>query len=229
MKIKTSIKDFNLDNENKCLKGKIEHPEFNLAGAKIETRGFPLLEGFVVELFSVTDLKQVESRVKDVDFKITDWYVRINIYSGWEYFENNEINEFYISERENIENFNFDKIKLDSNSLLLQLKNMSGSFFSKFYLDIRGGETSGVGRNEHGPAHFHIIEKGTNKDLGKVYFPTVMEFISKQKTELKFDLNCEIDRKDKKRISKWIFDSEFKNLKSINKEWELRNEFNNRI
>lgn len=87
MKIKTSIKNFNLDIENKCLKGKIESPKFNLAGAKIEAKEFPLIEGFVVELFSVTDLKQVESRVKDVDFKINDWYVRINIYSGWEYFE----------------------------------------------------------------------------------------------------------------------------------------------
>lgn len=228
MKIRTSIKDFNLDNENKCLKGKIEHPKFNLAGAKIEAKGFPLLEGFVVELFSVTDLKQVESRVKNVDFKIIDWYVRINVYSGWEYFENNEINEFYISERENIENFNFEKIKLNSDSILLQLKNMSGRFFSKYYLDIRGGETSGAGRNEHGPAHFHIIENGTNKDLGKVYFPKVIEFVSKQKTELEFDLNCKVDRKDKKKISKWIFDSDFENLKSINKEWELRNEFNNR-
>lgn len=113
--------------------------------------------------------------------------------------------------------------------MLLQLKNMSGRHFAKFYLDIRGGETSGAGRNEHGPAHFHIIENGINKDLGRVYFPTVMEFISKQKTELEFDLNSKVDRKDKKRISKWIFDSGFENLKSINKEWELRNKFNNRI
>lgn len=228
MRIKTSIIDFNLDFENKCLIGKISNPKFDLAGAKIEANGFPLLEGYVVELFSVTELKQVESRFKNVDFEIGDWFVRINIYSGWEYFENNEISKFFISERINLKDFNFDGIKLDSDSFLINLKNMSGRFFSNFYLDIRGGETSGAGRNEHGPAHFHIIENGTKKDLGKVYFPSLEEFISKQKKELEFDINCMVARKDQKKISKWVFDSELKNLKLINKEWELRNEFNNR-
>ncbi|PRP65762.1 hypothetical protein [Nonlabens agnitus] len=228
MKIKSLISDFNLDHENECLIGKVGHCEFNLAGAKIESKGFPSLEGFVVELFQVTDLKEVSSRIKNVDFTGGDWYVRINIDSGWKYFENDEIIEFYIVERTNVENVNFDKAKLNANSILLQLKNMSARIFSKFYLDIRGGETSGAGRNEHGPAHFHVIENGTNKDLGKVYFPTITDFASNENTKLRFDLNCKFKKKEKRRISEWVFASNCQNLKAINQEWILRNEHNNR-
>jgi hypothetical protein len=229
MKIKTSINDFNLDSKNQCLKGKIKNPKFNLGGARIEINAFPLIEGFVVELFSVTDIKQVEFRAEGIHFDVNDWYIRINIYSGWEHFEKGEINEFYIREREKVRSFDFDKNLNNSSSFLLQLKNMSARYFSNFYLDLRGGETSGVGRNEYGPAHFHVIENGTKKDLGRVYFPTIKEFNSKHKTELEFDNTCKIDRKVKKTISKWVFDPELKNLKDINNEWNLRNEFNNRI
>ncbi len=229
MKIKTSIKYFNFDNKNQCLKGKIKNPKFDLAGAKIEINTFPLIEGFVVELFSVTDIKQVESRIEGIHFDVNDWYVRINIYSGWEHFENGEINEFYISEREKIRSFDFNKKSSNSSSFLLQLKNMSGRYFPNFYLDIRGGETSGVGRNEHGTTHFHVIENGTKKDLGRVFFPTIEEFNSKHKTKLEYDNTCKVDRKTKKIISKWVFDSELKNLQAINNEWNLRNKFNNRI
>ena len=228
MKIKTNINDFILDSKDECLKGKIKNPKFSLAGAKIEVNKFTLIEGFIVELFSVTDLKQVEFRVNDIHFEINDWYVRVNIYSGWEHFENGDVEEFFISEREANKSIDIKKILSNSSSFLLQLKNMSGKYFPNFYIDIRGGETAGVGRNEHGPAHFHIKENGTNKDLGKVFFPTIKEFNSKQKTKLEFDDTCKIDKKKKKLISKWIFDSELKNLKAVNNEWNLRNKFNNR-
>ena len=69
MKIKTNINDFILDSKDECLKGKIKNPKFSLAGAKIEVNKFTLIEGFIVELFSVTDLKQVEFRVNDIHFE----------------------------------------------------------------------------------------------------------------------------------------------------------------
>jgi hypothetical protein len=229
MKIKTSIKNFNLESKSQCLNGKIKNPEFNLAGATIEINKTPLIEGFVAELFTVTDLRQVETRAKGIFFEINDWYIKIKIESGWEHFENGEINEFYLNQKEEKENLDLNKIISDPSLFLLQLKNMSGKDFPKFYLDIRGGETAGVGKNEHGPAHFHIIEKGTKKDLGRAFFPTIEEFNTKNKTELEFDHTCKIDRKVKKMISKWIFDSKLKNLEAINKEWKTRNKFNNRI
>jgi hypothetical protein len=80
MKIKTSINDFNLDSKNQCLKGKIKNPKFNLGGARIEINAFPLIEGFVVELFSVTDIKQVEFRAEGIHFDVNDWYIRITRY-----------------------------------------------------------------------------------------------------------------------------------------------------
>ena len=227
MKIKTSIKNFFIDNESECLKGKIKTPKFNLGGAKIFVKEYPGIEGYVVELFSIIDPIHGESRATGIEFEIDDWYVRINIYDGWKYFTNGNVKDFSLVERD-AKKWPTDDLKSqNSESFLLQLKNVSGRFFPNFYLDIRGGEKSGAGRNEHGSAHFHIRESGTKKDLGKVFFPMVQDY-ELNKTKLVFSDDCQINRKSKKLIVSWVFDSDLKNLRDINKEWTLRNRFNNR-
>ena len=220
-KILNSILNFEYNSETKCLEGRVEKPEITLAICELIVTDIPEIEGFIVELFSIIEPINGEHRIPNIKFKKGDWYVKILITSGEKHFENKKINSFILQERPKSEtSFPIPEI-LDSNTFLVQLKNISGRIFGKYYMDIRGGETGSAGRSEHGEPHFHIIEFKTNKDLGKVYFP------SKNNTELKFE--CSLKSKEIKNIEKWLFNDNQKILIELNKLWSELNKDNNRI
>ena len=224
--MKFLLKDFYIDKEDHSLNGCVTLPEFPLGGARIRIPENLDIEGCVVQLFTVRDLKHVKAFAKGVHFTIGSWYVKILIDKGWEHIKSGIIDEFYLEEGK----INKEPFKASSNSnlksFLLELKNMSGLNFSNFYLDIRGGETGGVGRNEHGDPHFHVINKNSKKDLGKVEFPTVSDY-KNNKTGLIF--KADINRTQEKEISKWVFNSGLKNLSRLNESWKEMNKDNNRV
>jgi hypothetical protein len=220
-KTTNSINDFEYNSETKCLEGRVGQPNLTLSICEIIVPGIPKIKGFIAELFSVTEPIYGEHRVPNIKFKKGDWYVKILITSGHEHFENNVINNFTLQERPKTEaSFSTPEV-LDPNTFLLQLKNISGRKFGKYYMDIRGGETGASGRSEHGEPHFHIREFNTNKDLGKVFFPSV------NNTELKFE--CSLKAKEKKKIEQWLFKDNQKVLIEMNKLWNELNKHNNRV
>jgi len=216
-----SINDFVYNSEKKCLEGRVGQPNLTLSICEIIIPEFPEIKGFIAEVFSVNEPINGEHRVPNVKFQKGDWYVKILITSGHKHFENNEIKKFTLQERKKSDSSYPTPEVLDPKTFLLQLKNISGRKFGKYYMDIRGGETGAVGRSEHGEPHFHIIEFNTNKDLGKVYFPTV------NNTELKFE--CSLKSKEKKKIEQWVFKDNQKVLIEMNKLWNELNKHNNRV
>jgi hypothetical protein len=225
MKQKINISNFVKNNTKATLEGKIEIPKFNLAGAKLLITEKPKVEGCVVELFSILNPEHGSIRVPEIEFKIGEWYLSIKIFSDWEEFNKLKIKSFYLVEPEYTE-IDYSKLEIPKNAVLLKFKNMSLKEFSTYYIDLRGGETGGVGRNEHGPPHFHILRKSDKKDLGKVFFPTFEEF-ENGKTQLIF--SKEINSKMKKEISKWVFELNQKNLITLNSFWKSQNSHNNRV
>lgn len=220
-----NLSDFVIDDSESCLKGKVAIPKFNLAGAKLIIPNHPEIEGFVVELFSIVDIRHALLRAPGIDFNVGDWYINIKIFSDWSSFKEMKIKSFYLTERD-INEVNLKKIKRSKNSMLFKFKNMSLKYFDNYYIDLRGGETGGAGRNEHGDPHFHIIRKKDNKDLGKVFFPTIEDFKANEK-QLVF--SEEIRAKRKKEITEWVFNKNQENLIKLNCMWTLQNNCNNRV
>jgi hypothetical protein len=220
-RIINTIRNFEYNSETKCLEGRVEKPNLTLSICELIVTDIPEIEGFIAELFSIIEPINGEHRISNIKFKKGDWYVKILITNGLKYFENKKIVNFILQERPKSETpFSTPEI-LDSDTFLVQLKNISGRIFGKYYMDIRGGETGAAGRSEHGEPHFHIIEFKTNKDLGKVYFP------SENNTELKFE--CSLKSKEIKNIQKWLFNDNQKGLIKLNKLWNELNKHNNRI
>lgn len=228
MKQKLKIRDFYIDDVNRCLEGKVESSKFNLLGSKIIILNHPEIEGFVFELFEVIDVNHVKERAKGIEFNIGDIYLKILIDKGWDTFNKLIIEDFYLEEStKEINEQSFEEIKKNNaKSILFEFKNMSNLFFANFYIDLRGGETGGVGRNEHGEPHFHIISRKENRDIGKVFFPTIEDYKTNN-SQLIFSSN--INRKIKKQITEWVFKDDLKNLEELNKTWVEQNRHNNRV
>lgn len=219
-----NLRNFYIDKDGKCLHGKVKSPKFNLAGAKLFIPKYAEIKGCVVELFRVVDVNHVRDRAKGISFDIGDWYIMILINKGWSVFVNNKIKELILIEPEFKNAPETSSSSLGPNEILVKLK--SEHRFSRFYLDLRGGSTNGVGRNEHGEPHFHIILYAQKKDIGKVFFPSISEF-KNGKNELIF--KTEISKKDRKEITEWVFESSLKNLELLNNDWNLFNKDNNRL
>lgn len=215
-----SIENFIVNEKQNYIAGQIINPKIILPGARIKTTD-NIIEGFIFEAFQVTDLTQVLNRCPDIQFNIGGWYVKIKITKGFHFLLKKEMTSLKIEEPENV---NPRKSKKgNSRSKYFTLRNMSGKHFSNFYLDIRGGAVDGVGRNEHGKAHFHIILYEGLVDLGAVYFPTVDAF-KKKNSELEFP--SQITRRVKKEINKWVFADGLENLEMLNKQWIEMNKYN---
>lgn len=220
-KIINSINNFEYNSKTKCLEGRVENPKITLAFCELIVTEIPEIEGFIVELFSIIEPINGESRIPNIKFKKGDWYVKILITNGSSYFEKNQVTNFTLQEKPKSETNISIPENLKPDTFLVQLKNVSGKKFGKYYMDIRGGETGAVGRSEHGEPHFHIIEFKTNKDLGKVFFKT------KNNTEIKFE--CVLKTKEQKKIEKWLIQDNQKVLIQLDELWNILNKHNNRV
>lgn len=225
MKQLINIPNFTTDEAGSYIHARVTQPLFNLAGARLYIEGNTQIEGCVVELFSITLAEQALIREPKIDFQIGDWYLKIKIFEGWNYFIELNLSTIILIESQP-QKGDFNENKIPKNSILVKLKNMSLKYFDNYFIDLRGGETGGAGRNEHGEPHFHIIGTGNNKDLGKVYFPSQDEYVSKQK-KLAFPVT--INSKMKKEISEWVFSNNQENLVKLNSKWYESNKDNNRI
>lgn len=220
------LEHFIINEKESFIAGKIIYPKITLPGARIKTSNNSI-EGFIYEVFEVTNLDQVKIRCPEISFNIGDWYAKFKITKGIELFLNKEIRIIQIEEPKNNKTHLTKSKASNPRSRLVKLRNMSGNHFSNFYLDVRGGATDGAGKNEHGEAHFHIILYAGNKDLGPVFFPTV-EAHKKNKIELEFP--DEIDRRMEKEIKKWVFKVDLENLELLNNQWvEMNKDNKNRI
>lgn len=218
------IPNFTFDEKGKCLHAKVSKPIFNLIGSRLLIPNHPEIEGFVVELFLIIDTSHTTIREPNIAFEIGDWYLRIKIFDGWDQFKELSLSTFYLTEDKS-QIVDADESKLSENAILLKLRNVSAKYFDNYYIDVRGGETGGAGRNEHGAPHFHIIRNGGRKDLGKVYFPTVENYRRNQ-VELEFSAN--VSQKMRKEINAWAFGEDQKNLDYLNSVWSTLNKHNNR-
>ena len=101
-----------------------------------------------------------------------------------------------------------------------------------FDVHVFGGSTSGVGRNEHGLAHFQLKEKNTRKDLGKINMPSLNIWTTstdKEKIEMLYVENGEdIPKKQKKVFAVWLCRNGNENLLKCHKQWNDSNKDNNR-
>lgn len=172
--------NFTIDEKENFIHARVSLPIFNLGGARLFVEGYSQIDACVVELFSITKPEQALTREPNIDFQTGDWYLKIKIYNGWNEFIKLNLSTIVLVESDT-QKIDYDINKIPKNSILLKLKNMSLKYFDNYFIDLRGGETGGVGRNEHGMPHFHIISRGDNKDLGKVFFPSTDEYIKKSK------------------------------------------------
>jgi hypothetical protein len=225
MKQQINIPNFTTDEAGSYIHARVTQPLFNLAGARLYIEGNTKIEACVVELFSITKVEQALTREPKIDFQLGDWYIKIKIFEGWNHFIELNLSTIILTESQP-QKVDFNENKIPKNSILVKLKNMSLKYFDNYYIDVRGGETGGAGRNEHGEPHFHIIGKGNNKDLGKVYFPSQDEYLLKQK---KIDFPVTINSKMKKEITEWVLSNNQENLIKLNSMWSTQNKFNNRI
>lgn len=217
--------NFTIDEKEYCIHARVTVPKFNLGGSRLYVEGDSIIDACVVELFSITKPEQALTREPKIDFQTGDWYIKIKIYNGWSQLVKLNLSTIVLVESRH-QKIDFDINKGPKNSILLKLKNMSLKYFDNYYIDLRGGETGGVGRNEHGMPHFHIISKGDNKDLGKVYFPSGEEYI---KNEKKLNFQANVTPKMKKEITEWVFSNNQENLIRLNTKWYELNKDNNRI
>ena len=218
------IPNFTFDEKEKCLHAKVSKPIFNLIGSRLLITNHHEIEGCVVELFSIIKTEHATIREPNIDFEIGDWYLKIKIFDGWDKFKELTLSTIYLIESKP-EKLDIGKINISENTILLKLKNVSLKDFDNYYIDVRGGETGGAGRNEHGEPHFHIIRKSDRKDLGKVYFPTVENY---QNNQVGLVFPNDVNKKMQKEINSWVFDKNQKNLIKLNSVWSIQNEFNNR-
>lgn len=221
--------EFKLDTQKKTLTGKLCKPIKSLVGARVKIDNITDVTGFVLQVFEIGERLGIYPKIDGINLQNGDYFGEILIEKGFEKFEENQIEKFYLEEytanpKQSLNNS--PKGNSSKNGVWMGFRNASSKYFGKYYLDIRGGETGGQGQNEHGPPHVHIIEFKTQKDLGKIYFPKVKDW-KKDGSTLKFEGN-EVNRKMKKEIIKWFNISNLKNLSSLNQEWLVRNEFNNR-
>ena len=107
------------------------------------------------------------------------------------------------------------------------------SDFSSFNIVVYGGSTDGPGRNEHGLPHFHLLEKNSDKVLGKIDIPLLTKW---KESDIKKKLSLitildgpDITKKQKKEIVKWLSDNNNANLMSCQEHWDKVNIDNNRI
>ena len=219
------IPNFTVEEDGSFLHAKVSQPVFDLVGAKLFVPGHPEIEGCVVELFSIRDVEHALVREPNIDFEVGDWYLKIKIFEGWYQFKGLNLSTLYLTESQP-QKLDFDETNIPKNAILLKLKNMSLKDFDNYYIDLRGGETGGAGRNEHGEPHFHIIRKSDKKDLGKVYFPSIEDYHNNQ-AGLEFPDN--VNSKMRKEITVWIFAKNQENLIRLNAAWSTQNQFNNRI
>lgn len=222
--------NFKLDPQKKTLTGKLCKPIKSLVGARVKIDNIPKVSGFVIEVFEIKERLGFYPKIDGVNFQDGDFFGEILIEKGFEKFEDNQIDKFYLEECTTSLNQsvnNLPKGNSTKNRVWMGFRNVSSMHFGKYYIDIRGGETGGQGQNEHGPPHVHIIEFKTQKDLGKIYFPRTKDW-QRDGSNLRFE-GKEIKRKMKKEIIAWFNMSNLKNLSYLNREWLVRNQFNNRI
>ncbi len=104
------------------------------------------------------------------------------------------------------------------------------SDFLPFNVYVQGGSNHGAGRNEHGPAHFELKQKNTNKNLGKIFMPTMQTWTSsdfKARIDLmKVHGADDIPTKDKKAMVRWLEMDENNNLIRCHNEWNECNKHN---
>jgi hypothetical protein len=219
------IPNFTIEEKGSFLHAKVTHPVFNLIGTRLFVPEHPEIEGCVVELFSIIDVEHALVREPNIDFEVGDWYLKIKIFEGWHQFKELNPSTLYLIESQP-QKLDLDETKIPKNAILLKLKNMSLKDFDNYYIDLRGGETGGAGRNEHGDPHFHIIRKSDKKDLGKVFFPSVEDY---QNNQTGLDFPDIVNAKMRKEIIEWIFAKNHENLIKLNSAWSTQNQFNNRI
>jgi hypothetical protein len=225
MQQEINIPNFTIEEKGSFLHAKVSYPVFNLIGARLFVPGYLGIEACVVELFSIIDVEHALVREANIDFEVGDWYLKIKIFEGWHQFKELNLSTLYLIESQP-QKLNFDETKIPENSILFKLKNMSLKDFDNYYIDLRGGETGGAGRNEHGEQHFHIIRKSDKKDLGKVFFPSVEDY---QNNQTCLDFPDIVNSKIRKDIIEWIFAKNQENLIKLNSAWSTQNQFNNRI
>lgn len=101
-----------------------------------------------------------------------------------------------------------------------------------FDIHVFGGSTEGAGRNEHGDAHFQLKEKGSRKDLGKIYMPTKESWENATQKErikmMRVDGRTQLKPKEKKMFVRWLEIDENQNLIKCHNQWNESNEGNNR-
>ena len=109
----------------------------------------------------------------------------------------------------------------------------------KFDVFVYGGDSYGVGRNEHGSPHFHFADKIKGGDWHfSVLIPTVEEW--KQRKELYISESSNGDfhwtgfRKEKKMLIKWLdkpnMDLDYyTNLEMIRYNWNTLNKDNKNV
>ena len=109
----------------------------------------------------------------------------------------------------------------------------------KFDVFVYGGDSYGVGRNEHGEPHFHFADeiKGGNWHFS-IFIPTVKEW--NQNKELYIyetsngDYNWKGLRKEKKMLIEWLDDNNsdadvYTNLEFIRLQWNVLNKNNKNV
>ena len=100
-----------------------------------------------------------------------------------------------------------------------------------FNVFVRGGSTGGAGRNEHGAAHFEIHQKNSNKNIGKIFMPTLELWSNSNLKEkislLTVDKGIDISKREKKAMVKWLEKENNENLIRCHKEWNRMNKDNN--
>lgn len=224
------LSDFKIDNDKQTLFGILYKYEPSLLSSKFYSKEFPRVKGYVFEYFEIN--KNRVSEVIGYDVPDGTFFGTIHIKSGWEFIASGALTSFILKENKTKPtNIDYSKVKLKPGQIFVKYKKMNKPFeFSSFFIDLRGGNTEGVGRNEHGKPHFHLKYKNSLKDIGKIDIPDIETW---KKSTRKIDLlvveEGYITKSEKKEIVDWLEKFNHKNLELLLSEWNEMNKFNNRV
>ena len=232
--VKLHLKDFKLFKDKKYLCGPLPKPDpiYFYPSARFKCDEFPEVKGFVNEVFMVMEGMEHAYGFK---LEVGQWFGCIHIEEGWETLESGKVTEFYLREFQPSDappRVAKETVLPPGTRLVYEKfhKINKPHELSSFDIDVRGGSTDGAGKNEHGAPHFHILEKRTRKDLGKVEFPNVELWRLASDKETVLDLSkASISRSQKKEVIDWLEKDDQKNLELLMSEWNSRNKHNNRI
>lgn len=223
------ISDFKIDKEKRTLFGVLYKHEPSLLSYKVYSKRFPKVKGFVFEYFEIN-----KNRVsKVIGYNVPDgtFFGTIHIKSGWEFIESGEMIDFLLKENKTkVKSLDLSKVKLRPGQIFVKYKKMNKpNEFTSFFIDLRGGSTEGAGRNEYGKPHFHLKNKNSLQDIGKIDIPDIETWNkSIKKIDLLIVEGGSITKKEKKEIVDWLEKDNNKNLERLLAGWNEMNKFNKR-